>query len=389
MLKRIIPIPTRSFLLLGPRGTGKSTWLRQTFSEALYIDLLNSRQFLELSSDPTKIRELTSARAPGDWIIIDEIQRVPELLSEVHALYEEHRLHFALSGSSARKLRRGGADLLAGRALQSFMFPLVHLEYQEKYTMDDALNWGTLPLVVSAPEHRPETLSTYVETYLREELMAEAMIRSLEPFVRFMRVAGLYSGQILNVENIAREARVKRTTVDRYFEILEDTLIGVRVPAYHGGLKAKETAHPKFYFFDSGVARAAAGLPDDRLDPVWQGFSFETVILNELRTYNRYFKKNRDIFHYSITGSYDIDFIIEAQRKTLSAPSELILVEVKLASRWNSEWAKPLTDFASRSRSKIARQICVYRGNEVRRVGNVEGYPAERFVEELFAGKLF
>ncbi len=389
MIKRILPLPTKTFLLFGPRGTGKSTWLRQSLPKALYIDLLDSRRFLELSQDPAKLRELTAAKSRGDWIIIDEIQRIPALLSEVHALYEERRLQFALSGSSARKIKRGGADLLAGRALQTFLFPMVHAEYSKHYSLADALEWGTLPLVITAPDHRPQTLATYVETYLREELVAEALIRKLEPFIRFLRTAGLYNCQILNIENIARQSTVKRTTVDRYFEILEDTLIGSRLPAYRAGIKTKETTHPKFYFFDVGVARAAAGLVEESVDSMWRGFALESLMLNELRAYNKYFGRNRDISHYSVAGSYDIDFVIETRRKTLSKPAELILIEVKLGRRWDSAWAKPLNDFSTQVTSKVARRICVYLGDDHRRVGDVEVFPAVAFLEELSKGKIF
>ena len=217
-------------------------------------------------------------------MLIDEVQKVPELLDEVHHLYEERRLHFALSGSSARKLKRSGVNLLAGRAINRRMFPLTFPEYSSgNFSSDDLTEWGTLPLVLDQFEHRAETLSSYVDNYLRQELLEEGIVRNIEPFVRFLAVAGQMNGQTLNVENVARESKVGRTTVDKYFAVLVDTLIGFRLAAYQPSIRVNEVAHPKFYFFDAGVARAAAGLAFESLDKYYKGFLFETYLLNEVR----------------------------------------------------------------------------------------------------------
>lgn len=389
LINRLLKPPKKSFLLLGPRGTGKSTWLAQNIKPEVSVDLLISSQFLHLSQDPSRLANLVSHLKPGAWVVIDEIQKIPALLSEVHALYENKRLNFALSGSSARKLKREGVDLLAGRALQKFMFPMVYLEYADYQNISETINWGSLPLIIDEPEYRSETLATYVETYLKEELVAEALIRKLDPFVRFLQIAGLYNGQILNMENISREAAVKRTTVEHYFQILEDTLLGLRLSAFHTGSKVKETTHPRFYFFDPGIARACAGLLGEELDSIWKGFSLETLILNEIRAYNHYYNKNKPIFHYNLSGSYDIDFIIETKRKTHSHPRELICIEVKSSKTWKNKWCKPSLDFKAANKSNVKSIIGIYMGKDRLTINGVAIYPVETFLSELYKGNIF
>ena len=206
---------------------------------------------------------------------------------------------FALCGSSARKLRRGGANLLAGRALTLAMESFSSAELGGEFDLDFALNWGLLPFVRNEPDAAADILAAYVNTYLKEELQAEGLIRNVPPFVRFLAVAGQINGQVLNVQNIAREAAVARSTVDTYFAVLTDTLVGHLLPAWRPGLKVREAAQPKFYWFDPGVARAAAGLLRDPADRLWQGTALETLIYHELRIYNEVSRKHRRL---PITG---------------------------------------------------------------------------------------
>lgn len=374
---------------MGPRGTGKSTWLRDSYPKSLFIDLLESERFLELHTSPQKLRELVRHLEPKTWVVIDEIQKVPNLLSEVHQIYETQKLNFALSGSSARKLRAGGADLLAGRALQTFLFPLVHSEYSEHLTLDEAINWGTLPSIVMEKEFRERTLTTYVQTYLKEEILSESLVRKLDPFTRFLRVAGQRNGQLLNTENIARESSVKRTTADHYFGILEDTLLGYQLPALRRGYKKKEVAHSKFYFFDAGVARAAAGLVREQVDGLWLGFALETLILNEIKAYNSYSEKERPLYHYSVTGGYDIDFVIETKLKTYSQPGELLCIEAKLSKTWNPKWCDPMLDFKGLTKSKVKGLYGLYLGKDRRTIRGVEILPIPVFLKMLYKGEIF
>lgn len=388
-IHRVVQPPAKSFLLLGPRGTGKSTWLAHAFPRALTVDLLDSSRFLALTRDPASLARMVAPLRRGDWVVIDEIQRIPALLDEVHRLYEQRRgIHFALSGSSARKLRRAGANLLAGRAVQMQMLPFVWPEYRDAWSIDQACEWGTLPLVVSDPDHRAATLAAYVETYLKEEITAEALVRTLDPFARFLQVAGLYNGQVLNIENLSREAAVKRTTVERYFQILEDTLLAFRVPAVSLGIRTKETTHPKFFLFDTGVARAAAGLVRDEVDSVWKGFAFEALLCHELRGRAAVSGKERPIFHYSVSGSFDVDFLVQTKPKTLSAPRQFVAIEAKLGRTFKPFWAGGLRTLLGESGSQVRRGIIVYSGSDRLEFEGIDVMPAAMFLDELHAGRI-
>ena len=376
-------------MLLGPRGTGKSTWLKQILPSALTIDLLDSTRYLELSQNPSHLNNLIAPLPEGAWIIIGKIQRIPALLNEVHRLYESRKIHFALSGSSARKLRRSGANLLAGRALQMFMFPFTYQEYKNHWSIDDACEWGSLPLVVSDPAFKQRTLATYVDTYIKEEIMAEALVRNLDPFIKVLQVTGLYNGQILNIENLARESGNKRTTVERYFMILEETLLASRVPAIKLNLRTKETVHPKFFMFDSGLARAAAGLIMHEVDQAWKGFAFEGLIYHELLAYNALSFKSRSIFHYAVSGSFDVDFLVQSKPKTLSAPQQLVAIEVKAGKKFKSEWLQGLKILTQEAPEKISRALVVYQGRDRLLIDGIEVLPVENFLDELHRGQIF
>jgi uncharacterized protein len=388
--RRVIEKPSKSFFLLGPRGTGKSTWLK-TLNFDLTIDLLNTRERLTYLQDPSVLLARTSKLKQGDWVLIDEVQKVPELLDEVHSIYESKRINFALSGSSARKLKRVGVNLLAGRAINRRMFPLIQSEYgRNTFEIDALIDWGTLPLIIDNWDHRQETLSAYVDNYLRQELIEEGIIRKIEPFARFLSAAGQLNGQILNVENVAREAKVKRPTVDKYFEILYDTLIGFKLPAYQPNVRVNESAHSKFYFFDSGVARAAAGYTYEDLDQFYRGFLFETFLLNEVRAYNEYANKHRDLFYYAVRGGGDIDLVVQVAKKTKLAPDKVIAIEFKLGSSWRSDWAKSL-DLLNKDpkQTVVSRSILVYTGMRQERHGRVELLPVREFLDQLHVGQIF
>lgn len=387
--QRILKQPSKSFFLFGPRGTGKTTWLKSKKFD-LWIDLLNSRNRIELQRDPHRLAEMTSHLEPGQWVVIDEVQKIPALLDEVHAIYESQGLNFALSGSSARKLRRVQANLLAGRALNHRLYPLTATECPSAVTIDDRIQWGTLPLVLDNLEHKETTLETYLENYLRQELVEEGIVRNLDPFLRFLQVAGMMNGQILNVESIARDAHVGRTTVDKYFEVLYDTLVAWRLPAYQPGVKAREVAHPKVYFFDPGVARVAAGQTRQDLDSVQLGFQFETWLIGELRAYNDYAERHCDIFYYALSGGGDIDLVIRTQVKTISHPEKIILLEFKNATNWKQEWCDTLNSLdESLGRGIVQRKIGIYRGNQRRIIKSVDVVPVTDFLKDVFAGKVW
>ena len=390
IIPRLLPVPDRSFFLFGPRGTGKSTWLQQVLPEALRLDLLDTSLYLELSRDPHRLEALGGSRGENEWVVLDEIQKVPALLDEVHRLMGSRRWRFALCGSSARKLKRGGANLLAGRALTLSLEGFSAVELGKNFDLEFSLDWGLLPFVVGQdPKDAADILSAYVNTYLKEELQAEGLIRSVPPFLRFLAVAGQVNGQALNVQNIAREAAVARSTVDTYFSILTDTLIGHLLPAWRPGLKVREAAQPKFYWFDPGVARAASGLLRDPADRLWQGTSLETLLYHELRIYNEISRKHRSISYYRTASGVEVDFIIETAMRRPDSPPHLVAIEVKRAERWDRTWDKALRSLAENSGIQVDRLIGVYCGSRSYRFDKVEVWPYGDFVKALFAGEIF
>lgn len=389
VIPRLLQKPDRSFFLFGPRGTGKSTWLNQVMPDVFRLDFLDTSLFLEFSRNPNLL-EATAGNLPKDsWIILDEIQKIPSLLDEVHRLMESRRWRFALCGSSARKLRRGGANLLAGRALTLSMEGFSAIETEENFSLDRALHWGLLPMVHNEPEYAVDILRAYVNTYLREELQAEGLIRNVPPFLRFMAVAGQINGQMLNSQNISREASVARSTVDTYFNILTDTLVGHFLPAWRPGLKVREIAQPKFYWIDPGVARAAAGLLNDQIDRFWKGTALETIIFHELRVYNAISGRHRGIYYYRTPAGVEIDFIIETSKGQRNTPPRIVTIEVKLAEKWNRAWEKSMRNLAGNTSIRIDRMIGVYCGAKNLFFDGVHVMPVEDFIKALFAGEIF
>jgi predicted AAA+ superfamily ATPase len=386
---RLLSVPDRSFFIFGPRGTGKSTWLRHVLPEALFIDLLDSSLYLELSRAPDRLEAIGGNRPAESWIVLDEIQKIPHLLDEVHRLMESRGWRFALCGSSARKLRRGGANLLAGRALTLKMEGFSAFELGASFDLDFSLDWGMLPFVHRSPAGAADILSAYLETYLKEEIREEGLIRRVPPFVRFLSIAGQINGQIVNMQNVSREAAVARSTVETYFSILEDTLLGHFLPAWRPGLKIRESSHPKFYWFDPGVARAAAGLLRDPVDRTWQGTSLETQVYHDLRVYNETKKKHRAIRYYRTAAGVEVDFIIETSPRKAGEPPHIVAIEVKRAEKWVRAWENPLRSLFRQKKLQIERLIAVYMGDRPYRFGDIDVLPVKSFIEELYAGRIF
>ena len=238
----------KSFFLFGPRGVGKTEWLRRTFPSDIYFDLLEARTYSQLLADPGRLAD----RIPRDysgWIILDEVQRIPELLNEVHRLIESRKLRFIMTGSSARALRRKGVNLLAGRALTQFMHPLTIEELGDSFSLKHSLRYGTLPSVYT--ENDPAAyLASYVTTYLREEVQQEGLTRNIAAFSRFLEVASFSQAEVLTMAEVARESSISVKVIQDYFSILEDLLLAVRLPVFSKRAKRKLITHPKFLFFD-------------------------------------------------------------------------------------------------------------------------------------------
>lgn len=389
-IPRSLEFPDKSFFLFGPRGVGKSSLLRRKLSQvSISIDLLEFDMSLDLSRNPGKLESLCGNLKKGDWIWIDEVQKVPNLLDEVHRLIEKRSWNFALSGSSARKLKRGGANLLAGRALTRNLEGFTSFELGDFFDLKDSLEYGTLPLVTTDPKNRTETLSAYVNTYIREEIKEEGLVRKVDPFLRFLEIAGQLNGEQINSSNLAREARISRSNVDVYFSILEDTLLGHWLRAYRLKAKVKEQTHPKFYWFDSGVARTAAGYLKETLEATWIGKALETLLYHELRVYNHVSRKERGIYFYKVDKDIEIDFVIETKKGTFNSQPEIVLIEVKFAKKWDNRWERPMQSLASSDKVKVKHMYGVYMGKETYHLGNVTILPVLEFLSRLHKGLIF
>ena len=388
-IERIYKIPSASFFLFGPRGVGKSTYIRAKHTASITIDLLSQKSYLALHRNPSLLEGLVGHLKPGDVVAIDEIQRIPDLLSEVHRLMEDRKLNFILTGSSARKLKRVGANLLAGRAHTYKMFPLSLREIGDRFSLEAVLQFGGLPLALRDTALADETLASYVGTYLQEEIREEALVRKIDYFNRFLQVAGQLNGAVLNMENIARETGRSAKTISNWYLILEETLLVSKIEAYRPGFKVRETSHPKYYWFDHAVARTAAGLIWADLDNSAKGFEFECLILREIQIYMEVARRQKPIFYYHTPGAGELDFIIETRPKSISKPQEFISIEVKYSKAWKREFEAPSRSLRSFSGNRHKRMMGVYLGSDRITNDGFEVLPLSVFIAELFAGNIF
>lgn len=376
MYTRTLTPPNQSFFLFGPRGTGKSSWVKGSFADAVLIDLLHSGTYTELLAAPhrleDKIQVDTRSRSQRT-VIIDEIQRVPELLNEIHRLIETKRFRFVLTGSSARKLRQRGVNLLAGRALLKAMHPLTSRELGKDFDLQHSLRYGQLPRAY-AESNPTEFLKTYVSIYLREEVQQEGLTRNLSAFSRFLEAASFSQGSVLNISSVARESHVERKVVEDYFAILEDLMLAVRLPLFAKRAKRTLLQHPKFFFFDAGVFRAIR--PKGPLDTPHEidGLSLETLVLQELRAAIDYREVDAELFFWRTKAKQEVDFV-------LYGPKTFIAIEVTRASRVTSKDLKSLEVF--QSDYPAARPILLYTGTRRDRFGNVTVLPVDLFLKNL------
>lgn len=381
LVSRILQAPKQSFFLMGPRGSGKSTWLRSTFPDAHMVNLLAEDTYQRLLANPGLFASELRALEPARWVVIDEVQRLPNLLNEVHRFMEERGLSFVLCGSSVRKLRRAGVNLLAGRALRRAMHPFVPEELGGRFDLNQALRSGLLPIVwgSTSPE---ETLAAYAQLYLKEEIQAEALVRNLPGFARFLPVAALFHGQAVNVTNIAREAGVARTTVAGYLDILQETLICFQLPAYEAKLRVRERRLPKWFWCDPGVVRAMKRV-SGAVAPEERGSLFEGLVAQLIRAYKDY-RDLCDGFYYwaSASGSgTEVDFL-------LSRGPEFVAVEAKSGGTFAETWCKGLR--AVTQLKGLRRRIVVYPdGPALRTEDGIEVLPFKEFADLLAASALW
>lgn len=381
MLSRMIDVPKDSFFLFGPRGTGKTWLLRARFGDACWFDLLDQRELLRIHQSPAYFEEAVRARPATQWVVVDEIQRAPQLLDVAHRLIELRRQRFVLTGSSARKLKRGAANLLAGRAVLRNLFPLTFAEYRGHASLDDALSYGSLPAVLldEDPERRVDRLCAYASTYLAEEIKAEALTRNLGAFSRVLTVAALATGQVTNLANVARDAGVSRSTVSSYFSILEDTLIGAFLPAWQPRVRVKEVQHAKFYLFDCGVHRALIDRVRDAPSAQEKGVLLETYLFHELRAAVAYHNTGGTLAYWRTHDGTEVDFVWQRGKR-------LVGIEVKTADTWRPEYGRGLEALAERMAGKF---VGVYRGARELKTSRYRVLPVETFLTRLARGDFF
>ena len=373
MYSRLLKPPEKkSFFLFGPRGTGKSTWVQKQYPDALYLDLLEAEIYTDLLANPQRLENFIP-QGFDDWIIIDEIQKVPTLLDEVHRLIEKKRHRFILTGSSARKLRRKGVNLLAGRALTYNLYPLTTSELGRDFNLERSLQFGHLPAIPNEPDPK-KYLESYVQTYLKEEVQAEGLTRNLGTFARFMEAASFSQGSVLNISEVARECTTERKVVESYFTILEDLLIGVRLPVFAKRAKRRTVAHPKFYFFDVGVFRTIRPTgPLDRPEEI-EGVAFETLLFQELRAINDYYNLGYELFYWRTSNGAEVDFILYGKQG-------LIAIEIKRTAKTQKKDFSGLRSFLRDYPQ--AKAYLVYGGSRRMSEGKIDVIPLSICLKEL------
>lgn len=383
MFQRSLKLPkNQSFFLFGARQTGKSTLLKTRLdSKSVFaIDLLDPEQEDLFSRHPKELEHRLAAlsKRPA-WVLIDEVQRAPRLLDIVHREIEATGQKFALTGSSARKLKRGAANLLAGRALVKHLHPLTHRETGGSFDLDEALSFGTLPKVFGlGGESRTGFLRSYTFTYLKEEIASEQILRRLEPFREFLEIAAQANGTILNYSHMARDVGVDYKTVQSYFEILEDTLIGFPLPAFHESLRKRQAQHPKFYFFDTGVKRALDRTLDTPLKPSTYGYgnAFEHFLIAEIRRLADYAGKDWRYSYLRTVQGVEIDLILDRPGETR------VFMEIKSGTEIRESDCVNLAKLQADSKQPVWA-ILATRAKSAKKIGKVLCLPWRQALEEI------
>jgi uncharacterized protein len=374
MYARILKYPkNKSFFLFGPRGTGKSSWVKSQFPEAQYFDLLESDLFHQLNASPQRLSQLIPPGEEQRWVVLDEIQKIPEILDEVHRLIESRKLKFILTGSSARKLKKKGVNLLAGRALHVSMYPLTAIELGNDFNFEKALKFGQLPSIAHE-DHPKAYLQSYVSTYLKEEIQQEGLTRNLSAFIRFLEAASFSQGSVLNMSAVSRECSVERKVVEDYFSILEDLMIGTRLPVFTKKAKRKTIAHSKFYFFDVGVYRTLR--PTGPLDQGGEitGVALESLVFQELKAINSYLELDYTLYYWRTSTQLEVDFILYGE-KGIKA------FEVKLSDRVRPEDLTGLKAFLEDY--PMAKGYLLYGGSKAYSIENIQIIPVEEALKKL------
>lgn len=379
--RRLLAPPKGSFFLFGVRGVGKSTWTHAAFPQAHTVDLLDEGLYHTLLTEPSTFAAELAALPRTMPVIVDEVQRIPALLNEVHRAMEIRRQRFILLGSSARRLKTAGTNLLAGRAVVKTMLPFVPAELGEDFDLERTLRHGALPVVWQAEDPRA-ALEAYVQLYLREEIRGEALVRNLPAFVRFLPVAALFHGQAINVSGLARDTGASRTTVEGYVGILEDTLVAFRLPAFEARLRVRERKHPKLFWVDPGLVRAAKR----QLGPLTaeeRGPLFEGWVLAVIRAHNEVEGVFEDIAYWAPAEAQatEVDFLLRRGR-------EYLAIEVKTRTRVSGDDLAGLK--AIDRLPGLRRRILLYLGTRrLRTDDGIDIWPLATWLEALATGRLW
>lgn len=379
MYNRLIDIEKRideAIFFFGARQTGKSTLLKERFPDARFFDLLDSDLRRRFQNKPSLLKEILHDCQPGALIVIDEIQKVPDLLDTVHSLMVEKSLHFILSGSSARKLKRSGANTLGGRAIPEMLFPLVSAEIPD-FNLQRALQNGMLPRHYMV-ENATRRIGAYIDVYLQEEIAEEAAVRNVGQFERFMEIAAICDGEIINYENIAADCGVSANTVKAYFKILYDSLVGYEVPAFRKVIKRKLLQSPKFYYFDVGIVNSLMGRSSLKRGTPEYGHAFEHFIIQEIIAYLGYNGKKNALSYWRTHTGIEVDAVLG---------DAAVAIEIKSVEEVLTKHKSGLNRFSEEYPS--ARLILVSLDSLSRKSGNINLLYAEDFLRELWAGKIF
>ena len=374
MFQRFFKAPSESYFLFGPRGTGKSTWLKQNYPDAYWIDLLDPETFRFFSAGAERLRPILAEHSKSKTVVIDEIQKVPDLLNVIHSLIEEKKgYQFVMTGSSARKLRNEGVNLLGGRALLKHMPPFFAVELGASFNLVKNLRLGMLPIVLDSANSE-EVLRAYVGIYLKEEVQAEGIVRNVGDFARFLETMSFSHGAIINAANIARECQIARKTVDSYLQILEDLLLGFQLQVFR--LKAKRTlsSHSKFYFFDSGVYYSVrpANLYDIASEK--EGAALEGLVAQHLKAWVDAQKQQHQLHFWRSSNQIEVDFIVTGHNCFLA-------IEVKNGSTIHPQDLKSLEIFSEDYPE--AELFLLYRGKRRYKEGKILCCPVNEFLLEI------
>ena len=377
-IPRFFQEPEQSFFLFGPRGTGKSTYLKHQYPDALWIDLLKPDVFRNYSANPERIIELVHGNPDKRIVIVDEVQKVPDLLSAIHSLIEEKlNRKFILTGSSTRKLKRTGIDLLAGRVLMQTLHPFMFSEITIDLKFEHILQHGLLPIVISS-KNPTDVLETYISLYMQEEVQFEGLVRNISNFFRFLESISFSHGSILNISSVARECSVERKVVEGYIKILEDILLAFRIPVFTKKAKRAVISHPKFYFFDAGVFRTLRLKgPLDRPEEI-EGAALEGLVAQHLQAWMAYHSDKFELYFWRSRAGVEVDFVLYGE-------NGIFAIEVKNTSRIRPEDLRSLHTFGEDFPE--SHRLLLYRGTERLLRDNVLCLPCDEFLSGLHPDK--